>query len=86
MPKAALQEINGTVMVAVPDAFLQSTGLGRNATVEWTVEGGRLVIGPETVSPKYSLEELLAECDPAAQPPEPDPDWTAGPPRGRELI
>jgi antitoxin ChpS len=52
--------------------------------VEVRAEGNRLVV--EAALPHYTLDELLAQCDPRAPFGKPDRDWDRSPPVGRELI
>ena len=80
-----LRKVGGSVMLAVPPAILEQLGLGPGATVGMGVQEGRLIIEP-TKKPRYSLDELLAQCDPLAAPSEEDLAWAADPPVGRELI
>ena len=35
---------------------------------------------------RYTLDDLLAQCDARARPPKPDRDWVVGAPVGRELL
>ncbi len=88
MPKTALLSVDGSVMVAVPVAYLERTGLGASSSVEWAIDGDRLVLRPDTQAPEphYTLDQLLAECDPSASVSEEDSEWTGGGPVGRELI
>ncbi len=86
MPTSTLRKVGGSVMVAVPPTYLEQTGLGPRGTLVWTIEGDKLVLQPSKSRPRYSLNELLAQCDPAAEPPTPDRSWTDGPPAGGELM
>ena len=63
-----LRNIGGSVMLAVPPAFLDLLNLGAGAKVGTRVEDARLVV-ERTTRPRYTLEELLAQCDDAAAPP-----------------
>jgi antitoxin ChpS len=49
------------------------------------VEGDRLVIEPQP-RPHYTLDELLAQCDPHAELSTEDRDWTQGFAVGGEII
>ena len=82
---ASLRKIGGSIILVVPPALLDVLRLRPGARVGLTVEGGCLLVKPES-GPRYTLDELLAECDPAAPPPAPDPDWVSGPGEGREAI
>lgn len=85
MHTVQLRKVGGSVMLSVPPAILEQLGLGPGETVGMGVEAGRLIIEPAR-KPRYSLEELLAQCDPSAEPSEEDFAWAAEGPVGRELI
>lgn len=68
----------------LPRALAEQLGLAPGQSVEVHAEGNRLVV--EASRPRYTLEELLARCDPKAPLPKADRDWTQSPPVGRELI
>jgi antitoxin ChpS len=53
-------------MLAIPPAILDLLELRAGATVGLAVDRGRLVIEP-TLRPRYSLDELLAQCDASAE-------------------
>lgn len=80
-----LRKVGGSVMLAVPPAILEMVHLQSGSTVSITVESGRLVIEPESPK-KYSLQELLALCDPSAPLNNEDSQWTASSPVGEELL
>jgi antitoxin ChpS len=79
-----LRKVGGSVMLAVPPAILDLLHLEAGNTVGLAVEGSRLVVQPKT-KPKYTLDELLAQCDPEAEMTEEDRTWVNLPPVGREL-
>ena len=54
-----LRKVGGSIMLAVPPAFLDQLHLQAGATVGVTVSGGHLVIDPKP-RPRYTLAELLA--------------------------
>jgi len=58
-----LRKVRGSTMLAVPPAILDLLHLQPVATVSLAVEGDRLIVQPQT-KPRYTLEELLAQCDP----------------------
>ena len=68
----------------LPRALADQLGLAPGQSVEVRAEGNRLVV--EASRPHYTLEELLAQCDPKAPLPKADRNWTRSPPVGRELI
>jgi antitoxin ChpS len=59
--------------------------LRAGATVGLAVERGRLVIEP-TLRPRYSLDELLAQCDALADLSAEDRAWLDNKPVGNELL
>lgn len=79
-----LRKVGGSVMLAIPGPILDLLQLEAGATVALSVEEGRLVI--ETApKPKYTLGELLAQCEPHAAFSQEDRDWLDVLPPGREL-
>jgi len=80
-----LRKVGGSVMLAVPPAILDLLHLRAGATVGIAVEDGRLVIEPRP-RPRYTLEELLARCDAAAEPAARDRAWLDAAPVGGELL
>jgi len=79
-----LRKVGGSVMLAVPPAILDLLHLEAGATVGIAVEGERLVIQPQP-KPRYTLDELLAQCDPNTAETQEDREWVNLAPVGREL-
>jgi len=71
-------------MLAVPPTILDLLHLQAGATVNVMVDDGRLVIEPGR--PRYSLDELLAQCDEAADLTAEDQEWLNAAPSGNELL
>ena len=80
-----LRKVGGSVMLAVPRAVLDVLGLRPGAKVGMAIERGRLVVEP-TKRPRYTLDELLAQCDPKARRTKEEREWLDNQPVGRELI
>jgi antitoxin ChpS len=80
-----LREVGGSVMLIVPPAILDVLNLGAGAKVGLTVDNGRLVIEPQ-VGPRYTLDDLLAQCEPSADPTTQDREWFDTKPVGSELL
>jgi antitoxin ChpS len=88
-----LRKVGGSVMLAVPPALLNILQLQPGAKVGIAVESGRLVVQPRT-RPRYTLNELLAQCNPPARRlkqssrrrSKEDREWLNSKPVGRELI
>jgi antitoxin ChpS len=78
-----LRKVGGSTMLAVPPALLDLLHLQAGSVVGLQVDGERLIVETH-VKPRYTLEELLAQCDPKA-PVEEDRSWIDMRPVGREL-
>ncbi len=85
MHKTNLRKVGGSVMLAVPPAILDLLHLRAGATVGMIVDGSRLVVEPQS-RPRYSLEELLAQCDASAKLTTEDRQWLDAKPLGSELL
>ena len=79
-----LRKVGGSVMLAVPPAILDLLHLQAGATVGVAVDDGRLVIEPQR--PRYTLDELLAQCDASAEVGAEDRAWLDDKPVGGELL
>ena len=85
MVTATLRSVGGSVMVAIPKAMLEGLGLAANAKVGLRLDRGRLVVEPRP-KPKYTLAQLLAECDLDAPMGEEELEWDRMPTVGREIL
>ncbi len=72
-------------MMTIPKAVVDELGLTANTKVEVLAEDGRVVAVPHK-RPKYTLDELLAQCDLDAPFTEEDREWLDDAPSGREVI
>jgi antitoxin ChpS len=84
MATTSLRRVGGSVMLAVPPAILKQLNLESGATVGLTVDGDRLVIEARP-RPRYTLEELLAQCNAAEISSDENREWLDLKPLGREL-
>jgi antitoxin ChpS len=80
-----LRKVGGSIMLAVPPALLNVLQLQPGAKVGIAVERGRLVVEPRTRR-RYSLEELLAQCNLKARRSKQERQWLDSEPVGGELI
>ncbi len=84
MLTTTLRKVGGSVMLAVPPVVLDMLRLKAGATVALAVNGERLIVEtPE--KPRYTLDELLAQCDAKAPLTKEDRNWIGLAPVGREL-
>jgi antitoxin ChpS len=72
-------------MLAVPPALLDILHLRPGAQVGITIESGRLVVEPQQ-RPRYTLDELLALCNPRAARSKEEREWLSGKPTGSEIL
>ena len=80
-----LRKVGGSVMLAVPPALLDVLHLAAGAKVGLVVDNGRLVVEP-VARPRYTLEELLAQCDASTEISAEDREWLDARPVGDELL
>jgi antitoxin ChpS len=80
-----LRKVGGSVMLAVPPALLDVLDLRAGAKVGLAVRSGRLVVEPQHRT-RYTLDELLAQCDPKAPRGDEEREWLNDRPKGGELI
>ncbi len=80
-----LRKVGGSVMLAVPPALLDILHLQPGAKIGIAVESGRLVVEPQQRR-RYTLNELLAQCNPKARRTKEDQEWLDSKPAGGELI
>ena len=83
--KARLRKVGGSVMLAIPPALLDALDMAQDTQVDLALNAGCLVVEPSGKR-RYSLDELLAQCNSKARRRPEDHDWLSGPPVGRELI
>ena len=80
-----LRKVGGSIMLAVPPALLDILHLQPGAKVGIAVESGRLVVEPRPRR-RYTLDELLAQCDPKAPRAKEEQEWLDSKPVSGELI
>ena len=80
-----LRKVGGSIMFAVPPAFLDQLHLQAGATVGVSVSDGRLVIDPKP-RPRYTLAELLAASDYSEPQTAEEREWIDAPAVGGELL
>ena len=85
MATSTLRNVGGSVVMTIPKPVLDELGLSANTKVDVSTEDGRMVVAPQT-RPKYTLEELIAQCDLNAPWSEEELEWRNAPSVGREII
>ncbi len=80
-----LRKVGGSIMLAVPRALLDILRLRPGAKVGIAIESGRLVVEPQQ-RPRYTLDELLAQCDPNKARTREEREWLNDKPAGAEIL
>jgi antitoxin ChpS len=80
-----LRKVGGSIMLAVPPALLDILRLRPGVKVGIAIESGRLVVQPQP-RPRYTLGDLLAQCNPKARRTREERAWTRNKAAGAEII
>jgi antitoxin ChpS len=80
-----LRKVGGSIMLAVPPALLDILHLQPGAKVGIAIERGRLVVEPQQRR-RYTLNELLAQCNPKAPRGREEREWLDSKPVGGEIV
>ncbi len=80
-----IQQWGNSAAIRLPSTVLKQMRLGVGSTLSLDTAGETLVLKPVRPKPKYTLEELMAQCDLNAPEPEDMAGWNAMPPVGREV-
>jgi len=85
MYTAKLRAVGGSVMFAIPKPMLDGLDLHANQQVGVSISEGRMIVEPK-VRPRYTMAELMAQCDLDQPMTTEDREWLDAPPVGREGI
>lgn len=82
--KTSLRTIGNSKGAVIPAALLKELNINAGDPLDVVAENGRLIITPSR-KPTYTLDELLAQCDPSTIVPSDMADWESMPPVGNEI-
>lgn len=85
MSTATLRTVGGSVVMAIPKRLLELVHLQVGAQVNIDVQGGKLIVAP-IPKKRYTLAQLLAQCDASLPIHTEERDWVDAPPVGLEDI
>jgi len=86
MTKAQVQEVDGSLMLVLPESIIERLHLTPASEVEVTLADEKILVHKRPRR-RYSLDELIAMSDPLAfEQTDEDREWLNSPPVGRELI
>jgi antitoxin ChpS len=82
--EVVLRKYGNSTVAVLPPAVLKDLGLaaGQSMTLE-TTSDGKITLAPKR---KYTLANLLAQCDPKAAPPADLALWDRAGPVGQEVL
>lgn len=80
-----LRKFGRLVMLALPPAVLEILKLRPGAKVGLTIHNSQLVVEPNPRR-RYTLDELLAQCKPAASRTKEERKWSTNRAAGNEII
>jgi len=80
-----IQQWGNSAAIRLPAAVLKQMRLGVGSTLSLDTAGEAMVLKPVRTKPKYTLDELMAQCDLNAPEPEDMADWNGMRPVGREV-
>ncbi len=84
MYKSTVQESPDGLVLTVPDDMRIDLALAAGAELELELDSQQLVV--RRVHPRYTLQELLDQCDGSLPISEEDRQWESMAPVGRELL
>lgn len=85
MLMTTLRTVGGSVMFAIPKSILEGLGLSANTQVGLSVSEGCLIVDPHP-RPRYTLAELMEQCDLSAPVTQESRAWLADEPVGQEIL
>ena len=80
-----LRKVEDSIMLAIPPVILDAVGLAAGTKVNISIDGDRLVVEQQN-HPSYTLEELLAQCNPCLDFSSEDKEWFESATVGKELL
>ncbi len=85
MYSALLKNVNGAVVVELPFELLQELQVAAGDPVQLRVDSSSLALS-RLQTPRYTLDELLSQCDFSIPPSVEEREWLDAPAVGREVI
>ena len=82
--KGTVKKWGNSAAVRIPASVLEAAHVGLDQDVDVREEAGRIIIEPVRSRPRYTLEELVAQCDTKKRRSREEQEWLDGPPVGRE--
>lgn len=80
-----IQQWGNSAALRVPSTVLKQMGISLGDTLSMDITEVGLLLKPVQKKPRYTLAELIAQCDPSAPESADMADWQATTPVGREV-
>ena len=84
--KSSVQKIGNSAGAIIPSHMLKKHNLKVGERINITEEGNRIIIEPSSDKQKYTLAELLKQCDSSADMPKALEIWNESERVGNELL
>jgi antitoxin component of MazEF toxin-antitoxin module len=84
--KGTVKKWGNSAAVRIPAAVLEAAHVGLDQVVDVREEAGRIIIEPVRIRPRYTLDELVAQCDSKKRLSREEREWIDAPPVGREAL
>jgi antitoxin component of MazEF toxin-antitoxin module len=84
--KGTVKKWGNSAAVRIPAAVLQAAHVDLDQDVDVREEAGRIIIEPVRKRPRYTLDELVAQCNPRKRLSREERVWIDAPPVGREAL
>lgn len=84
--KINIRKIGNSSGIILPAIILKKLHLTEGDEIEISENGNQIIITPKPNKPKYTLHELLAQCDLNAPMPDAVKEWDEVQPIGRESL
>jgi len=81
--KTVVRNIGNSKGVVIPSQLLKTLKIEAGDQLEISEENGRIILVPS--GPNYTLEELIAQCNPEAPMPSEIEEWDQVEPVGQEI-
>lgn len=87
MEFVTLRRAGGSLVLTIPKTHVRELGLSEGERIGVSVDEGKLVADPAARDrPRYTLHDLISQCDPSAPVTEEEEAWLNDRPVGGELI
>ncbi len=78
-----IRKYGNSSVVVLPPAFMRDLGIQAGSSLSMSATDGVITLAPKK---RYTLEDLVAQCNPRAKPPIDIAAWDSMPSVGREKI